>query len=186
MKEFVIMGYEFDNEKAYLAAKQELEDILQLKNQFDISSYKGCMEFYNSLMEKKLNRTPIGLEYARNIQRDLIKSSRVKNDVPNVMISESLDEKSLREKKKKRDKSENTKMLEKNMLKYKDLYVKMLIINAVLVVTIIAMFIISKKSEKYDVDYFRESIENDYLDWENNLKEREASVSAVEKAESGE
>lgn len=180
MKEFVIMGYEFSNEKLYHMAKQELEEILKLKNQFDVSSYKGCLDFYNSLMDKKLNRTPIGLEYMRNIQKDLIKNSKIKSDVSNVMIEERFDENAIRDRIKSRDKRNNAKALEKNMNKYKELYVKMIIINIILIATIITMFIISKKSEKYDVDYFKESIENDYLDWEKNLEERESSIEAIE------
>lgn len=183
MKEFVIMGYEFNNEKSYQAAKKELEEILQLKNQFDITKFKGGLDFYNSLMEHKLNSTPIGLEYTRNIQRDLIKNTNSKNNIPNVMIPDIIDENSIKDIKNKREKSDKTKQLEKNVSKYKDLYIKMLIVNAILVLTVVAMFIISKGAEKYDVDYFRESIENDYLDWENNLKERESSIEAKENAE---
>ena len=145
MKEFVIMGYEFENEKSYLAAKKEMEDILQLKIDYDVSTYNGYLDFYNSLLENKLNKTPIGLEYVRNMQRELLKNSKNKSSIRNVMISESLDENELREKVNSRKKSEKFKFLEKNLTKYKDLYIKMIIVNVILVATIIIMFFMSEK-----------------------------------------
>ena len=176
MKDFVVMGYEFDNEKAYLAAKQEMEEILQLKIDYDVKTYNGYLEFYNSIIDNKLDRTPIGIEYARNMQRELLKNTKDKSIIRNIMITDSLNENEIKEKVISRRKHEKFKNLEKNLTKYKDLYVKMIIVNVILVATIIVMFIMSEKSEKYDLDYYRESIENEYLDWENNLKERESSL----------
>ncbi|MBQ3546813.1 MAG: hypothetical protein IJA34_17785 [Lachnospiraceae bacterium] len=182
MKDFVVMGYEFDNEKAYLAAKQEMEDILQLKIDYDVKTYNGYLEFYNSILDNKLNKTPIGIEYVRNMQRELLKNTKDKSNIRNIIITDSLNENEIKEKVISRKKHEKFKNLEKNLTKYKDLYVKMIIVNVILVATIIVMFIMSEKSEKYDLDYYRESIENEYLDWENNLKERESSIADYEKA----
>ena len=80
MKDFVVMGYEFENEKAYLAAKQEMEDILQLKIDYDVKTYNGYLEFYNSILDNKLNKTPIGIEYVRNMQRELLKNTKDKSN----------------------------------------------------------------------------------------------------------
>ena len=86
MKDFVVMGYEFDNEKAYLAAKQEMEDILQLKIDYDVTTYNGYLEFYNSILDNKLNKTPIGIEYVRNMQRELLKNTKDKSNIRNCFI----------------------------------------------------------------------------------------------------
>ena len=180
MKDFIVMGYEFENEKAYLAAKQEMEEILQLKIDYDVTTYNGYLDFYNSLLDNKLNKTPIGIEYVRNMQRELLKNTKDKSIIRNIMITDSLNENEIKEKVISRRKHEKFKNLEKNLTKYKDLYVKMIIVNVILVATIIVMFIMSEKSEKYDLDYYRESIENEYLDWENNLKERESSIAENE------
>lgn len=74
----------------------------------------------------------------------------------------------------------NEKSLNSKKNIYKEKFVKSLIINIVFIIVITTMFIINHRSKKYDLNYYRESIENEYMNWENNLKERESIINDKE------
>lgn len=183
MSDKVIMGFEFEDEVSYKLAKSELDKILKIKENYSVKSSKNLLEFYNRLIDETIFKTPVGMEYLRNIQKELyakkdIDKQNIRN-IPAIIYEEKGKDSASGNHIRPVNTSSSVKGSKKTG-KYKDLYIRMLIINVVLVVTIAVMFIITKHSEKYDLDYYRESIENDYINWENNLKEREAALEEQE------
>ena len=183
MKDNVIVGFEFEDEISSRMAKQELDKILKLKERYNIKNAATKLEFYNKLIDEKVFKTPVGMEYLRGIQKELYENKEIDNaeirSIPAIIYQES-DGKVLQNTR-KNNLNYNGKQKDKKAEKYKDLYIKMLIVNAVLIVTIIVMFVITKNSEKYDLDYYRESVENEYIEWEQNLQERESALAESEK-----
>lgn len=183
MKDNVIVGFEFEDEISSRMAKQELDKILKLKERYNIKNAATKLEFYNKLIDEKVFKTPVGMEYLRGIQKELYENKEIDNaeirSIPAIIYQES-DAKVLQNTR-KNNLNYNGKQKDKKVEKYKDLYIKMLIVNAVLIVTIIVMFVITKNTEKYDLDYYRESVENEYIEWEQNLQERESALAESEK-----
>lgn len=192
MNSNVIMGFEFQDEVSYNQAKNELEKILKIKGKCNIKNSKSLLLLYNRLIDENIFNTPVGMAYLRSIQKELygrkdIDKQSIRN-IPATVSGET--EKRSRDFSDSQTVGENaagngkdTSKNRKKIGKYRDLYIKMLIVNIILVVTIAVMFVITKKSEKFDLDYYRESIENEYINWENNLKERESSLAEQEKSE---
>ena len=192
MNSNVIMGFEFQDEVSYNQAKNELEKILKIKGKCNIKNSKSLLLLYNRLIDENIFNTPVGMAYLRSIQKELYGRKDIdKQSIRNIPATVSGETE-----KRSRDFSDSqtvgetaagngkdTSKNRKKIGKYRDLYIKMLIVNIILVVTIAVMFVITKKSEKFDLDYYRESIENEYINWENNLKERESSLAEQEKSE---
>lgn len=225
----VIMGFEFNNEENFNMAKKELDYTMHINEKLDTLSSEKTLELYNKLIDDKLFKTNIGMEFLRKLQKKLfedkaIDNSKIKNipatiyseeandkpdnsnrrdrknsgasnnnnNINNSNISNNKSSKSIKSSNNKKDivskenKKNNTRVNSsgnkgKNN-KYKDLYVKMLIINLALVITIVVMFVITKRANKFDEDYYRESIENEYVSWQKALEEKESSIVAKENA----
>lgn len=202
----VIMGFEFNNEENFNMAKRELDYMMHINEKLDTLSSEKTLELYNKLIDDKLFKTNIGMEFLRKLQKKLfedkaIDNSKIKN-IPATIYSEEANDKpdnsNRRDRKNsgasnnkkdivsKENKKNNTRVNSsgnkgKNN-KYKDLYIKMLIINLALVITIVVMFVITKRANKFDEDYYRESIENEYVSWQKALEEKESSIVAEENA----
>lgn len=164
----VFMGFEFQNEEEYITAKKELEYINKINGNIKTAKPEQLLEIYNKIVNDKMFRTPVGMEYLRNIQISLVKNKQIDKNmiqsIPAIVYNSGI--KSVKE--------------DKRFIKYKDLYTKMIIVNVALVLIIIVMFVISHNSKKFDEDYYRESIENEYIDWEQSIKERESIVKEKE------
>ena len=72
MEKYIIMGYEFDDKASADAAKNELEMISKIKSQGNMNNHKIALSVYNKLLEDNLFKTPIGLEYMRSLQKELL------------------------------------------------------------------------------------------------------------------
>ena len=176
MEKYVIMGYEFDNKASADTAKNELEMISKIKSQGNMSNHKIALSVYNKLLEDNLFKTPVGLEYLRSLQKELLAVKTIdKSEIKAIKIN---DEKNSEQQpdKKITEYSKNTDKNKKAAQKYKDKFVKSLIVNIVLVIVIAAMFLIVKYSHRFDEQAFREQIENEYISWQNDLEERESYI----------
>ena len=176
IEKYVIMGYEFDNKASADTAKNELEMISKIKSQGNMSNHKIALSVYNKLLEDNLFKTPVGLEYLRSLQKELLAVKTIdKSEIKAIKIN---DEKNSEQQpdKKITEYSKNTDKTKKAAQKYKDKFVKSLIVNIVLVIVIAAMFLIVKYSHRFDEQAFREQIENEYISWQNDLEERESYI----------
>ena len=219
----VIMGFEFNNEENFNMAKKELDYTMHINENLNNLSSEKTLELYNKLIDDKLFKTPIGMEFLRKLQKKLFNDKTIDNSkiksIPAIIYTEeatdNLDKSNRRDRKnsgnsnnnnninnsnvsnnkssKSSNNKKNTVSKENNTRanssgnkgknnKYKDLYIKMLIINLALVITIVVMFVITKRADKFDEDYYRESIENEYVSWQKALEEKESSIAAKENA----
>ncbi len=174
----IIKGFQFDDEEAYQSAKKEQEYINRISASLNTSNANQVLEVYNKIIEDNIFCTPVGMEYLRTLQKRLssvegLDKSEIK---PIPAISSTKEEKKEQPDLSLRKEKSELRQARKRAEKYHDLYVKMLIVNGFLILMIIVMFIISENSKKFDEDYFRESIENEYIDWQKSLEERENNL----------
>lgn len=183
MDKYIVMGYEFASKEEAEAAKKDADKIAQINLQGNMKNHKIALSVYNKCVTQNIFQTQIGFEYLRSIQRELLEAPDIINEQVKPMpvrndgirnIS-AFDEKKEEIRKRGID-IHNNRMMEKELQTAKDRYVRSMIVNAVLVVIIIAMVLLVKFGERFDVDAYKESIENDYLAWEKSLQERESSL----------
>lgn len=175
----VIMGFSFETEEEYALAKKELEYIGKIDEGVKTNNPEHLLEIYNKIIQDGIFKTPVGMEYLRNIQLRLSKNSQIDNsqiqNIPAIVYKKDV---RLPQKQNHIDSNKNDK--KRNGNKYKDYYIRMIIVNITLVIIIAIMFIISHNSKKFDEDYYRESIENEYISWEKSLQERESVLNESE------
>lgn len=178
----VIMGFEFEDEEEYKIAKKETDYTINLNENLKGISSDRLLELYNKIIDEKLLKTPIGIEFLRKMQKQLFNDKSIDNamikSIPATMFKYE-EKREAGQSAVTLNKKNNNTVKNKN-LKYKDMYIKMLIINFALILAIVIMFVITKSADKFDTDYYRESIENDYISWQNELEERESAIKAKE------
>jgi hypothetical protein len=176
MEKYIIMGYEFDDKASADAAKNELEMISKIKSQGNMNNHKIALSVYNKLLEDNLFKTPIGLEYMRSLQKELLTVKTIdKSEIKAIKIKYETNSEQKPDRK-ITEYSKNTDKNKKAAQKYKDKFIKSLIVNIVLASIIVAMFLIVKYSHRFDEQAHRERIENEYISWEKDLKERESNI----------
>lgn len=165
-KECEVAGYIFESAKQADRARRELSGIEQINNQLKNKNPAEMTDIYNSVIDKKIFRTPVGYEYLKGVQRKLKSNPSVKKETvkPIMVVS-------------------NINGNKQNTEKDDDFTKKALIfINIVLVAVIIIMFIISVSGKtKFNEDKYIEQIEDRYSSWEKELKERESILYEKEK-----
>lgn len=183
MEKYNILGYEFENKEMAETAKSEMEMISRIKSQGNMNNHKIALSVYNKLVDENLFKTQIGYDYMRTLQKELLAANDIDNSVIKAIKISSNSENSS-QKNKNRNEYRNhidKNRAEKNAKKYKDQFMKSLIVNIVLAIVIAAMFLIVKLSDRFDVQAHRDRIENEYISWENELKERESYIQQWEK-----
>lgn len=164
-EEYEVAGYIFENEKQADRARRELSGIEHINEQLKNKKPSEMIEIYNSVIDKKIFRTPIGYEYLKGVQKKLKSIPSVKKDdvKPIMVISNTTNE---------NKKPQNDDGFTKKAL---------IFINVVLVAVIIIMFIISASGKtKFNEKKYIEQIENRYSSWEKELKERESILNKKE------
>ncbi|MDE5782119.1 MAG: hypothetical protein K2I03_11710 [Lachnospiraceae bacterium] len=164
-EEYEVAGYIFENEKQADRARRELSGIEHINEQLKNKKPSEMIEIYNSVIDKKIFRTPIGYEYLKGVQRKLKSIPSVKKEdvKPITVISNTANE---------NKKTQNDDGFTKKAL---------IFINVVLVAVIIIMFIISASGKtKFNEKKYIEQIENRYSSWEKELNERESILNKKE------
>lgn len=166
-KEFVVDGFLFSTEKEYEDAKQELESVEYLRNNSDLSIGKTVLKLYNRLIEDHTFHTPIGYQFLKELQDNMINSGIVKVDelvkiyVPAQHRGESSELNAL--------KLNQYKQIAETL---KTRYRNSRIINIFLVIIIIVMIGISIYSDKTVFTKFENQVINKYASWEEELKSK--------------
>ena len=135
---------------------------------------------YNSIIDKKLFSTMVGLNYLKELQQFLyickeIPNNRIRpipinNDVQSVLEG-------------KREIIENQseiRILKRERNMYKSRFTTSVIINLALVVVIIAMIIITLTSKNPNIINYETKLQDKYSAWQEQLQSEEASLKARE------
>ena len=90
------MGFEFNNEENFNMAKKELDYMMHINVNLNNLSSEKTLELYNKLIDDKLFKTPIGMEFLRKLQKKLfddkaIDNSKIKNIPATIYIDETTD-----------------------------------------------------------------------------------------------
>jgi len=175
-EEFVVNGYLFATEADALLAKEELEKITYLDTNMNYSNATKVMQLYDSALDNKMFRTPIGWDYLFKLRMILINNGFLEAEIRPVPLStvfarvaerESVG-KQIRSTVKKRD-------------AYKNKYIFTLMLSVALAIAVICMYVIALKSETPNMLNYRNAIVNEYAEWEQDIRERETLVRQKER-----
>ncbi|MGN0379634.1 MAG: hypothetical protein ACI4EU_08595 [Butyrivibrio sp.] len=170
-RQLTVDGYVFENMQDYEDALKEKEGIKYLNRQIDLNDSAKTYAVYKEILDKKIFRTPVGIQYMNRLRQSLIQSGM--SDVPCIPVSRATE--------KKAGDRELKKLSEKYKKKKEHLRTS-LIFNIVLAIMIVAMFIISATSNNPTIINYREKIEDRYSQWDTQLKDKEKELREREKA----
>lgn len=179
-KQYTVGGYTFTDKKAADAAKEEFQAINKMSSKINTKDARQVYALYNSIIDKKLFSTMVGLNYLKELQQFLyickeIPNNRIRpipinNDVQSVLEG-------------KREIIENQseiRILKRERNMYKSRFTTSIIINLALVVVIIAMIIITLTSKNPNIINYETKLQDKYSAWQEQLQSEEASLKARE------
>lgn len=178
MKEYnyLVDKYAFQTPRQIEEANKEIEAIMYMRANTDITQVKNAYALYKKLNEKPSFHTEVGLAFMRELY-DVIASSGIvdQKSIPPIKVElenpfrvePQMDE---TEKKERTLKAE--KKLEQVERKHKNLKV----VNAFLIGILVVMFYISSKSDYSFIGDYETKILDKYATWEEELTQRESAI----------
>lgn len=185
---YTISDYSFSNKNDYERALKEKETISYIVANTNMADMKSVLKVYNRAVEKKSFQTVLGLEFVKNMRKNLINSGIVSSDtiqtVPVPPVTGA--------KPKPAGESLVAGMAEKYKLAYENERAGRTIRNMAIVflIVIIGIMTFITYNSKYSVfTYFTDyktNMENElvdkYQDWKNQLEAKEKELNEREKA----
>jgi hypothetical protein len=177
---FTVAGYTFTTKEAAENARNEMNAIRYVSSKTDSKDPKQIYVLYNTMLDKELFKTPVGLDYLKDLQQYLYNNKDIPNDkIRPIPINSELQSMLA-------DKREMTKTrgklieLTKERDKYKDKYIKMIIVDVALVFVVIAMAVIMYTSQLPTIINYENKLQDKYAGWAEELESREAQVKQAE------
>lgn len=172
----VVSGFAFYSEKDARLAEQERQKIAYLDKRIDRTNLESVLVIYKKALDDRVFRTPVGLEYLRELQGELkAEQDLLGEEIPPIPLwtnfADTREKTSPARRRIKPAPEEN-----KNTT-----FRLSLIMNIVMVIAIIAMFIITLNSDQPNVLNYERNLQNKYATWEQELTQREQTVRKKER-----
>lgn len=170
----LVSGYSFASLKDAETARAEGRKIEFFKEKTRGRSPANLLALYDKLLDEKVFKTPVGYEYLRQLQTQLLQagiSKELIRPIPLYInfsynaeeeIEKAAVKQRIRQSKIRKDKSGRLKL---------SIY-----INILLAALVAAMFIITLKGDNPNILNYKKTIVNQYAAWEQELTRRENEV----------
>jgi len=166
-------GFQFLNETDAKLASKEKKQVEYLQQRFRSDHPEEIKSFYEKAVKERIFKTPIGMEYLKQLQNYLISQGICMPDeiipIPINHPCEHL------VKPKKKAEAEEKRAEIQSWLRAS------IIINILLVVAVIIMFVVANTGNHPNILNYKEAILNEYSSWEENLRERENALREKER-----
>lgn len=187
---YQIDEYSFVNREEYERALKEKETVAYLRANTESNDNKALLKIYNRSVEKKSFHTVIGLEYLISLRRQLIASGIVTGEtlapVPVIRTtavgkgSEHQDQSQL-ERRVARYKAAYESARTGRIIKNMAIVILLIVIFAILLITYQSRYSVFTYFTNYKED-MREELIDEYVDWENQLEQKEKELNEREAA----
>ena len=171
---FMVGGFMFGNDEDVKQAKEEEGTIKFLEQKINYDDTNTTLRIYDKAIKERIFKTPIGFEFLRKMQTELIRRGVPEESIKAVplyqVFSKEQKEKPVRVVKKK-EKPDKTRVY----LRYS------VWINIFLIIVVVGMFVISLMGETPNIVNYRFRIQDEYAAWEQELMEREAEIKERER-----
>ncbi|MDY5576987.1 MAG: hypothetical protein SPF70_05850 [Lachnospiraceae bacterium] len=172
----VINGYCFENEESLKNAKNELEGIEYLKKRTNYSNPQNVWKIYHTVIEKRLFKTPVGYDFLKELQQYLEESKEIDNSqIAPIPVWES-------EKKGKKVRFDfsGIKRAADKTSPYRNRFINMVILNVILLIILVLFIFISNNSHNLNIINYKNRIDAEYTEKEDNLAKWEEEISLRE------
>lgn len=176
----VVSGFAFYTEQDARLAEQERQKIAYLDKRIDHTDVNSVLAIYKKALEERVFRTPVGLEYLRELQGELKEhEALLDEEIPPITLWMNFDsefrEKYSPARRRIQPVSQEDEKREKAFLRLS------VVMNIVMIIAIIAMFVITLNSDQPNILNYEKNIQNKYATWEQELTQREQAVREKER-----
>lgn len=176
-REYVVSGFAFYSEKDAGLAEQERQKIAYLDKHIDHADIQSVLAIYKKALEDRVFRTPVGLEYLRELQGELrARGEELGEEVPPIPLWTSFADVRTKTSPARR----RIQSMPEDGGKKEGLHLSV-IMNIVMIVAIIAMFVITLNSDQLNILNYERNLQNKYASWEQELTQREQTVREKER-----
>lgn len=171
-------GFSFGSQKDAELAELERKKIEYLETKLDYSKPETILKVYDKAIHERIFKTPVGIVFLKKLQDFLYADETIDSQlIADIPLFHNYDDE-LRERAnpaRTRVKPAPAKKDKKNVLHLS------IVLNILLVCAIVAMFAITLNAEQPNILNYKTVITNQYSEWEQELKDREAAVREKEK-----
>ena len=172
-------GYIFATHEDAEIAKNEIRKIEYIESHTDMTNIAIVKSIYEKALAERFFQTPIGFEYLRDLQKILV-SGGLKEEllkpIPLYTTFKRIDLKNSDSVKRRVTKAEKKEMSLR--MKYRNAVLAAVILG----VLCLAMLFITLHGTTPNALNYKNAITNQYAEWEQELKEREAAVREKERS----
>lgn len=172
--EYQVDGYLFISKEDRDLALEEKQKIDYFEEKTKGKNKTMLLNLYDSILDQKLFKTPVGLEYLRKLREELIADGYEESQIRPIPLyrnysyktGEEIDVSYVKRRVKPSDRGEK-----------KAGYLQISVcFNLLLTLLVITMFVITMKSDNPNILNYKKQILNEYASWEQELTERENRV----------
>ena len=190
---YVVDGFRFQTKEEAAEAKNEYEGVNYMKSRTNMNNPENVYSVYKSLVEKNVFKTPVGMKFLYELKEALYKSGNYsKEEIDGIVISVPV--RTMNRKMKKRDEKVSRKEIMKGMKEldiesvYRNRFINSLLFNIILIIAIVVIIMIVGNSNntnilnyknRLDVEYSER--EDDLIQWQKELDDREKAIDMREK-----
>lgn len=168
-QELVVEGYRFATVADAETARMELKKIENLEQKLDYRRPQNVLLVYNRAVDNRVFLTPVGFSYLQKMQRELLKWGVPADKVRPVPLYATFS-----------NKTANSRSIRLSIAQrhpeYQGRFLASLLVNIVLVVLVALMVLFAWNTDTPNIINYRQAIENEYSEWEQDLNQREQAV----------
>ncbi len=173
----IVAGYAFANEEDARLAREELKKVHFFDTKMDYSNTENVLMFFQKILEERVFRTQIGMDYLHRLQNLLVERGVESERIPVIPINAVY-----RPQMNKQNRPQTPKRVEMHEKQREHtLLLSSLIVNAAMVILVILLFAITLKSDNPNILNYEKALVNKYASWEQDLSERENKVREAER-----
>lgn len=173
----IVAGYAFANEEDARLAREELKKVHFFDTKMDYSNTENVLMFFQKILEERVFRTQIGMDYLHKLQNLLVERGVESERIPVIPINAVY-----RPQMNKQNRPQTPKRVEMHEKQREHtLLLSSLIVNAAMVILVILLFAITLKSDNPNILNYEKALVNKYASWEQDLSERENKVREAER-----
>lgn len=178
----IVDGYFFMTPEDAKKAQSEQKKIRFIEERIHYDRPEEVLEIYNKVIKESMFRTPLGLQYLKELQQFLTNSDKInRSDIYSIPVYpvsvKDSKEKSAEKKREEKRKQEREK--DKMLFRFS------VFLNIAMAIALICMFGIAIASPNANMINFEKAITNQYAQWEQELTEREKAIREKERELSG-
>lgn len=177
--EYQVDGYLFISKEDRDLALEEKQKIDYFEEKTRGKNKAMLMNLYDSILDQKLFKTPIGFEYLRKLREELMADGYEESSIRPIPFYRNFSYKTGEEMDasyvKRRVKPSDRKEKKAGYLQISVCF------NLLLTLLVIIMFVITVRSDNPNILNYKNQILNEYASWEQELTERENKVREKEK-----